>query len=279
MKSKRFRLITQIFFFVLIGLITVNHVLEETGRSLALIPSVSLHAICPFGAVETFASLVTGNGLIRQLHASAIVMGSAVLLLTLIFGPVFCSHICPLGSIQEWLGKLGRKIFKEKYNTLIPQKVHHVLKYLRYVVLAMILWQTYQSASLVFLNVDPYYALYHFWTGEATIAAMIVLAVTLLLSLAVERPWCKYFCPYGGFLGLVSKISLFKVRRSETLCIDCKKCDKRCPMLIDISTKKKVTDTLCNRCMQCTDTEGGCPVSGACVVGILGEKQSEETAK
>lgn len=277
MKSKHIRIAVQVIFFVLLGAITVNHVLAETGRELTFIPLVSLHAVCPFGAVETFASLVTGAGLIRQLHASVMVLGAVVLILTVFLGPVFCSHICPLGSIQEWFGKIGRKIFKKKYNKLIPKKVHHILKYLRYVVLILIVWQTYQSLSLVFVNVDPYYALYHFWTGDATIAAIIVLAVTLLLSLVVERPWCKYACPYGGLLGLISKISLFKIKRSETTCVACGKCDDVCPMLIDISAKKKVSDTLCNRCMKCTSSEGGCPVDSTCYNGLpLPSKNSQK---
>ena len=276
MKSRHIRLAAQIFFFVFVGAIVVNNTLAESGGGLSFIPSASLHAICPFGAVETFASLVTGAGLIRQLHASVMVMGAAVLILTVLLGPVFCSHICPLGSIQEWFGKLGRKIFKKRYNKFIPKKVHGVLKYLRYVVLALIVWQTYQSATLLFANVDPYYALYHFWTGGATIAAISILVVTLLLSLFVERPWCKYACPYGGLLGLISKISIFKIRRSDTSCIACGKCDNVCPMLIDVSAKSKVNDTLCNRCMKCTTQEGGCPVGETCYNGMPKLKSSKE---
>ena len=279
MKSKHVRLASQIVFFVLVGAIVTNHNLAETGDSLAFIPSVSLHAICPFGAVETFASLVTGAGLIRQLHASVMIMGAAVLLLTVLFGPVFCSHICPLGSIQEWFGRLGKKIFKSKYNKLVPRKVHKMLKYLRYVVLVLIVWQTFQSGTLLFAGYDPYYALYHFWTGAATITAIAILGVTLLLSLAIERPWCKYACPYGGLLGLISKISLFKIRRSDTACISCGKCKDQCPMLVDITAKEKISDTLCNRCMQCTAQEGGCPVDGACYNGLPTLNKSKEEGK
>ena len=279
MKSKHVRLAAQIFFFAFIGAITINRALIEAGGGLSFFPSPSLHAICPFGAVETFASLVTGAGLIRQLHASVMVLGAVVLILTVILGPVFCSHICPLGSIQEWFGKLGRKIFKKRYNKFIPKKLHNVLKYLRFVVLLLIVWQTYKSAELLFANVDPYYALYHFWTGGATIAAIAILVVTLLGSLFVERPWCKYACPYGGLLGLISKISIFKIRRSETSCISCGICDKECPMLIDISAKKKVNDTLCNRCMKCTSQEGGCPVEETCYDGLPKIRKSKEAAK
>lgn len=275
MKSRHVRLTSQIVFFALIALITINHTLVELGGGISFLPGVSLHAICPFGAITTLGSLIAGNGLIRQLHPSVMVIGSVVLFLTFLFGPVFCSHICPLGSIQEWLGKLGKKIFKKRYNKLIPQKVHNVLKYARYLVLVLILVQTYRSASLMFEGLDPYYALFHFWTGEAAIASLVILGITLLMSLFVERPWCKYACPYGGLLGLISKISIFKIRRSESKCISCGKCDRECPMLIDISKKKKVTDTLCNRCMKCTSDEGTCPIDDTCYIGVKNEKKVE----
>lgn len=277
MKSKPIRLISQIIFFVLVGAIVINHELVEGGATgLSFLPEASLHAICPFGAVETFASLVTGEGLVRQLKASVMVIGTVVLILTALLGPVFCSHICPLGSIQEWFGKLGRKIFKKKYNRLIPKKLHNILKYLRYVVLILIVVQTYNSASLVFKGYDPYYALYHFWSGEAALGAITVLVVTLLLSLVVERPWCKYACPYGGLLGLVGQISPFKIRRNKSTCTSCGMCDKKCPMLIDVSKKKTVRDTLCNRCMECTSDEGGCPVNNTNYIGIgIKNKEAE----
>ena len=172
----------------------------------------------------------------------------------MIFGAVFCSFICPLGSIQEWIGKLGKKIFKKKYNTFIPKKVHNVLKYFRYVSLIAVVVLTYNAATLVFLEVDPYYALYHFFTDEVTIGSLVVLGITLIGSLFVERPWCKYACPYGAFLGLIGKISLFKIKRNADTCTNCNLCNKKCPMNIDIDKKKTVYDGLCNKCLECTDT-------------------------
>ncbi len=255
-KTKWFRHALQIFFFVLIGMFAVNHVLGESGTSLfsSILPDVSLHAICPFGGVESALSLVTAGTLVQKLQMSTLVMTVIIILITLIFGAVFCSFVCPLGSIQEWIGKLGRKIFKKKYNTFIPKKVHNVLKYFRYVSLIAVVVLTYNAATLVFLEVDPYYALYHFFTDEVTIGSLVVLGITLIGSLFVERPWCKYACPYGAFLGLIGKISLFKIKRNTDTCTNCNLCNKKCPMNIDIDKKKTVYDGLCNKCLECTDT-------------------------
>ncbi|MDX1359266.1 MAG: 4Fe-4S binding protein, partial [Clostridia bacterium] len=152
----------------------------------------------------------------------------------------------------------GKKVFKKRYNTFVPQKLHNVLKYLRYVVLIITVYLTFSAARLIFADVDPYYAMYHFFTDEVTIGSLIVLGTVLISSLFIERPWCKYACPYGAVLGLVGKISIFKIKRKAETCNNCTLCDRKCPMNIEISKKKTIGDTHCIRCMDCVEDEGVC---------------------
>ena len=260
MKNRWLRRSLQVFFFLLIALISVNHTLIETGSTgISFLSSASLCALCPFGGVATFLGFITYGTLARQIHLSATVMMGIIFLLTIVLGPVFCSYVCPLGSIQEWFGKLGRKIFKKKYNRLIPKKLDKILGYTRYVILIWVVVQTFRSMTLIFKPYDPFTTLFHIWTDEVAIGGLIVLIVTLLLSLVIERPWCKYACPYGGLLGLFNKISIFKIRRNPSSCISCSKCDDICPMNIDIANKDVVTDIRCIRCMECV-SELACPV-------------------
>lgn len=255
-KTRWYRYVLQTFFFVFIGLIAVNHVLAESGGQLfGFIPSVSLHAICPFGAVESIISLVSAGTLVPKLQMSNLVISTLILLITLVFGAVFCSFVCPLGTIQEWVGKIGKKIFKRKYNTFIPQKVHNVLRYFRYLSLIAVIIFTFNAGRLIFADIDPFYAMYHFFTDEVTIGSLVVLAVTLIGSLFVERPWCKYVCPYGALLGIVGKFSLFKIRRSSEACNNCSLCDRQCPVNIKISKYDTIGHTACIRCMDCVDDD------------------------
>ncbi len=275
-KTKWIRHSLQIFFFVLIGMFAINHIIGETGTApFSFLPNVSLHAICPFGGIESALSLITAGALTRQLQLSTLVMTGIIIIMTLIFGAVFCSFVCPLGSIQEWIGKLGKKIFKKKYNTFIPTKVHNILKYFRYVSLIAVVVLTYKAATLIFLEVDPYFAMYNFFTDEVTIGSLIVLGVTLVGSLFVERPWCKYACPYGAFLGLVGKISIFKIKRNTETCTSCNLCNKKCPMNIDIQNKKVVYDGLCNKCLECTDSGVCKPNSLSYQAGKVKEAKDE----
>lgn len=258
-KAAKIRLIVQIFFFALIALIAVNHALEEAGKAIPVLSSASLHAICPFGGVVSVYQLITTGTFVRKIHSASFILMWIVFALTLFFGPVFCGWVCPLGSIQEWFGKLGRKIFKRRFNRLIPYKVDRILRYLRYVVLGMIVYMTAATGTLMFANIDPYFALFNFWTSEVAIGGVIILIAVLILSLLVERPFCKYACPYGALLGVFNLFRIFKVRRNPSTCIDCKACDRSCPMNIPVSTSGAVRNHQCITCLKCT-SEQACPV-------------------
>ncbi len=251
-------------------MIAVNHTLAEEGRGIAFLSSASLHAICPFGGVVTLYQLVTTGTFVQKIHESSVVLAGLVLLLAILFGPVFCGWVCPLGSVQEWFGKLGRKIFRKRYNHFMPEKLDRVLRYLRYLVLGWVIYMTAVSGTLIFADYDPYFALFNFWTGEVAVAGFIVLGVTLVGALFVERPWCKYACPYGAVLGITNLFRVFKIRRVESTCISCNLCSKECPMNIQVSQVKIVRDHQCISCMECT-SEAVCPVADTVVLSI-GEK-------
>lgn len=260
MKNKNIRRAVQIFFFALIALISVNKTLAESGSgSIAFLSDASLHALCPFGGVVTLYNLFTLGTLIKKIHMSSVILMSVIFILAVLFGPVFCGWVCPLGSAQEWVGKAGRKIFKNRYNSIVPKKIDKILRYLRYGVLIWVVYITSISGYLIFDKVDPYNALFSFWSEEAAPFAIAVLVVTLVLSLFTERPWCKYACPYGALLGITNKFRIFKIRRNDSSCISCRKCDRSCPMNIEVSSSDTVRDLQCISCFECT-SERSCPV-------------------
>ena len=258
-KAANTRLIVQVFFFALIALIAVNHTLEEAGKAIPILSSASLHAICPFGGVVSVYQFIAAGTYVHKIHSAAFVLMWIVFALTVFLGPVFCGWICPLGSIQEWFGKLGKKIFKRRFNRMIPYKVDRILRYLRYLMLGWVLYMTAVTGTLVFSDIDPYFALFNFWRSEVAIGGVIILAVVLVLSLIVERPFCKYACPYGAVLGVFNLFRIFKIRRRPSTCIDCKACDRSCPMNIPVSTSGAVRDHQCISCLKCT-SEQVCPV-------------------
>jgi polyferredoxin len=258
-KTIKIRAYIQTFFFLLIAAIAVNHGLEESGQGIPFLSVASLHALCPFGGVVTLYQTITMGTFVQKIHESALVMLYAVIALSVLFGPVFCGWVCPLGTIQEWVGKLGKRMFKKRYNRFMPIFIDSKLRYIRYLVLALVVYVTAKSGVLLFVNVDPYYALFNFWTGEVALPALVILALTIVGALFVERPWCKYACPFGAFLGIFNLFRIFKIKREASTCIDCGACGRACPMNIRVDEKKTVRDHQCISCMICT-SEGVCPI-------------------
>lgn len=258
--SRWLRPAIQGLFFVLVALIAVNHALVETGGGIPLLSSASLHALCPFGGVVSIYNLATVGAFVQKVHSSTFVLMTLAFLLAVLVGPVFCGWVCPLGTVQEWVSRLGRKLLGQGHNQLIPKGLDRSLRYLRYLVLVWVIYMTAVTGKLVFQDVDPYYTLFNFWTSEVALGGVVILVVTLVSALFVERPWCKFACPYGAVLGLSNFVRIFKVRRNSASCVACKACNLACPMNIEVSDQKEVRNHQCISCLNCT-SEHACPIS------------------
>lgn len=259
-RSIKIRKVVQIFFFLLIGFISINHTLAESGKGITFLSGASLHALCPFGGVVTIYQYATVGTFVQKIHESSFALMAIGFVLALLFGPVFCGWVCPLGSAQEFFSSIGRKLFKRRFNHVVSAKLDRILRYTRYVVLAWVVYMTAATGTLVFSNIDPYFALFNLWSSELAIGGVIVLAITLALSLVMERPWCKYACPYGALLGISNLFRVFKIQRKESTCIACGACSQRCPMNIPVDSQKVVRDHQCISCLECT-SEAVCPVA------------------
>ena len=135
--------------------------------------------------------------------------------------------------------------------------------------LAWVLYMTAISGKLAFGDIDPYYALFNFWTGEVAVTGLVVLGITLLSSLAIERPWCKYACPYGAVLGITNLFSIFSIRRRESKCVSCNLCSQDCPMNIPVHAVDVVRNHQCIVCLECT-SEANCPVENTVTFSTKG---------
>jgi hypothetical protein len=234
------------FFFVFLLHVAWEHQLKGGGPN----GSPSVEAYCPFGGIESLYQFITTGGYIRRIEPSALLLAGAVLLLTLIFSRGFCGWICPFGSLQEWLGLLGKRIFKRRYNPTGPWERR--LRYLKYVVLGVIVVFTWHLGVLVFRPFDPFLAFFHLGAGFDEMPwAYAVLGVVLIGSLKYERFFCKYACPLGAVIGLVGKIGLTKVTRTDKGCKSCNLCQKTCFAHIDFLSTNEIRDAECNHCLEC----------------------------
>jgi polyferredoxin len=218
---------------------------------------VGVDALCPFGGIESAYNLITTGVSLQRIAISSFILLIGVLLVAVLFRRSFCGLICPMGTIQELFARLGHRIMGRRLE--MPSVIDRPLRYFKYVVLAVTILFTIKTAELVIRPYDPWVAYHHLTSGELFtefFVGFIILMVTIIGSLFYDRFFCKYACPMGAFLGLISKLSVFKIRRNEATCTSCKACDKACPVNIKVSEQKVINSPECIDCSQCVNV---CP--------------------
>jgi len=267
MKKINIRLLIQIIVVVLVFWLGYAH------QKFGIEKAASIDAYCPFGAVETFFTLIFKGVFLQRIFWSSVILLIVFLVATLFFGRVFCGYFCPLGAIQEWIRALGRKIGIKK-DFEIPEKIDKYLRYLKYVVLAAVIYFSFYLGDLVFRNYDPYNALMHFGNEfEEKIVGYSLLAVVVIISLLTKNLWCRYLCPLGAFFSIFKKIGFFKIKRDESTCISCATCNQNCPAGLEIMTAQEVKDADCVSCGKCVKN---CPKSSL-TLRIFGKEISKPT--
>jgi polyferredoxin len=240
--TKHLRILSQALF---VGL-TVWIMVQMLGG----VRGATVEKYCPFGGVETLIPWVNKTGTLCSLSTMNLSILGGVLLMTLFFKRVFCSHVCPMGTILEWIGMLSRKFAVRSWR--IPAGTDRVLKWLKYPILAVILYFTVKVGELVFRDFDPYYVIFTAGTGHGI--AMFGLWVTLFIVVAgivVPLSFCKYLCPLAASLAPFGRLGLVKISRDADGCTECRACDQACEWGIEVSRMESVTSAECSNCQDC----------------------------
>lgn len=214
----------------------------------------SIHALCPYGGLESLYSLIFGGTFIQKIFSGTLIILLITLIIALIFRRSFCGLICPFGALQEFFGLIGKKVFKKRL--IVPEKVDKPLRYLKYVVLLLTLFLAWKTAGLWVNPYDPWAAYGHISVGiesliDEYLIGFVILIATLIGSLLYDRFFCKYLCPMGAFYGIVSKLSPAKITRNENTCVNCGLCNKNCPVNIKVSELKEIKSAECINCQSC----------------------------
>lgn len=242
---------------LLIGILVFATIIGQLHQ-FAKIKPVSVDALCPFGGIESFYTFITQGVMIQRIVISSFILLIAVLIVAIIFRRTFCGNICALGTLQELFGKLGKLIFKKRFN--VPKIIDTPARYLKYVVLILIIVFTIKTGELVIRPYDPWVTYNHLLSSDLfteLLFGFIILIVSIVGSIIYDRFFCKYLCPMGAFLGLINKIGFFRIIRNEKTCIDCYACDKVCPVNIKVQSLKQVQSAECINCNLCVNA---CPV-------------------
>jgi polyferredoxin len=169
-----------------------------------------------------------------------------------------------VGTLSEYLWKLGRKVFGR--NLRLPRWADLPLRGLKYLLFGFFIFAigAMSAEALESFMYTPYglvadVKMLIFFRDMGQTAA-IVLAMLVLGSMLIQNFWCRYLCPYGALMGLVSLLSPVKIRRDTEACIDCSKCARACPAGLPVDRLMQIRSAECSACMVCV---AACPAQNA----------------
>ncbi len=214
------------------------------------------------GLLNLKYTLVTGE--MPAIHPAAMVLLAAFLVMSWLLRRSFCSWLCPVGTLSEELWKFGRRTFGRNWR--FPRSLDIPFRSLKYLVFAFFLYAALSmpAEAIAEFQRSPFGVLADVkmlnFFRELGVTAAIVLAVLIIGSIFVQNLWCRYLCPYGALIGLVSWLSPTRIRRFEQACIDCAKCAKACPSHLAVDKLISIRSVECTGCLECLSA---CPVEGA----------------
>ena len=220
------------------------------------------------GTLHTWLSWLAKIQLLPAVMALNVVVIVALALLTLVFGRIYCSVICPLGILQDVLARLRRKKNKYFYSREV--------RWLRYPVLFQLLAPYSAFGRIATMLLQPLWMLgnnvlgflaeradsYAFYTVDVWmkslpvfIVALVTLVVLVVLSWRGGRTYCNTICPVGTVLSFLARFSWLKIRFDEEKCKNCSMCSRNCKAAC-IDYKTHSVDY--SRCVVCGNCISSC---------------------
>jgi polyferredoxin len=254
---------------------------------------LDVNRLIPPVVSETALYLQFMPSLLKFINAASLATAGwiIVLLLTLLFGRVFCSTLCPLGTLQDIIIRLSERFKKPKRVRFRFKRAHTLLRYS----LLLITVFTFFYGSLLAVNLlDPFsnfgrifadlirpvyifcinlvarvleffdiYAIHpREWQASALVTLifpLLFLGILIGLSASKGRLYCNTVCPVGTLLGFISTFALFKIKIAKDACTVCAHCSINCKASC-IRLKTKEVDF--SRCVACFDCIEVCPELG-----------------
>jgi polyferredoxin len=236
---------------------------ESGGHGLAVARPAGVEGWLPIASLMNL-KLLLATGAAPRVHPAGMFLLIAFLAISWLLRKSFCSWLCPVGTISEYLWRLGRRAFGRTWR--LPRGLDIPLRSLKYILLGLFLYAVASMsvpATRAFLQgpyglIDDVKMLNFF--RFLTVTGAAVLALLVLFSVLVQNFWCRYLCPYGALMGLAALASPLRIRRDAARCIDCAKCAKACPALLPVDQLVAIRSAECTGCLECVAV---CPAEGA----------------
>lgn len=256
---------------------------ETAGRTASVQRPAGVEGWLPIAGLMELKYVV----LTRQwpaIHPAGLFLISAFLLISFLLRKSFCSWLCPVGTLAEYLWKLGRFTFGRNFGPPKKQKQFRpgtvldvLLRGTKYLLLGFFAYAVAMmpAAAIAGFLGGPYglivdVRMLDFFRFLGGTAAFVLLGL-IVASVFVQNFWCRYLCPYGALMGLVSMFSPLRIRRNQAACIDCGKCAAACPSALPVDELVQIRSAECTGCLECVAV---CPAQDALALSHVFARQA-----
>ena len=255
-----------------LGITFYRFALYCRGESGVFIPRPDgIEAFLPISALVSLRGwFLTGR--INPVHPAGLVIFLTIVGVSLLLKRSFCSWICPVGTLSEICWKGGFTLFRR--NIRPPKWLDSTLRGIKYLLLLFFLWSIFvlmAPGSVIAFTSSNYNKIADLrmldFFLHPSVLSLTIIGVLILISFPVRNAFCRFLCPYGALLGLVSLLSPVKVTRDRQLCVSCGVCTQVCPSYLPVMAKERIHSPECIGCWRCI---AHCRAHGALEMKLTG---------
>jgi len=215
----------------------------------------SVDAFLPIAGLMSFKYFLY-TGIVELAHPAAFIMFTAIVTVSLLMKKGFCGWICPVGTVSQYFWMSGKKILGKNYR--VETYTDYALRSIKYLLMAFFLYMIGMKMapdSIARFFLSDYYKtadirtmLFFTEMSRTTFWSLLFIGG---FSVIYKNFWCRYLCPYGALLGLLSVLSPVKIKRNRENCTHCGACTRNCPSLLPVEKKEAVNSPECFGCLTC----------------------------
>ena len=193
-------------------------------------------------SVTNLFTVIDGNLPVFKYNLAFYLFAAFTVVSTLLWGRLYCGRVCAFGALTQ----LMDAVIPQRLRVDVPRALERRASWIKFGLLAVtLIYFVVTSDMLIYRYVEPFWMFGMF----ATTPLWVALGVLLVASIFVRNLYCRFLCPVGATLGLISYLSAFRIKRWSE-CSTCRICEKTCQWGAIDGPRILVSE-----CVRCDDCE------------------------
>lgn len=192
-------------------------------------------------SIVNIFSAITANLPIFSYSMAFYAFAVFTIVTTVLWGRVYCGRICAFGALTQLIDA----VVPRRFQLEIPEWLERRASLIKYFILFGAIGYYLLTREISFYRyIEPFWI----FTFEASTALWIGVSILLVASIFVRNLYCRFLCPFGAALGILSKLTIFRIKRWSE-CSTCALCENKCDW--GAIQERRIVMTECVRCDEC----------------------------